>query len=261
MDQNFSFHGLGKTSNGKFNELVGRLKYKIQRSQTTVPGFIIGLSGSDSVLAFLLLYRAAEEMGFPERVVGVNYVGANRRKVGWFEEQIFPWLKKVCPKAELVVATPLGGNQDQQRWADLHLRALNEVHHNEAGEPNIVARLAGENLWVCGAMNLTEKRLGKYSMLSTAVSVSPIQTLSKTKVLAILADLGAPTVLLQKARLPDCLCGREELAANNIELIDRILDYDPTVSEEPAELVAKLCEYIRQAKGDNDFKTRIPYVI
>lgn len=73
----------------KFEGLVNRLVAKIEFSQTPVPGFMIGLSGSDSILAFLVLYEALQRRGMEDRLVGIHYKSG---KPTWFENDIFPWL-------------------------------------------------------------------------------------------------------------------------------------------------------------------------
>lgn len=244
----------------KYNSLVERLMNKIDRSQIPVPGFIMGLSGSDSILAFLLLYEACDRKNLGDRVLGIHYISENHRKLTWFEEHIIPWLDARCPKATIIIQTPLGGNQDQQRWADLHLRALNEFRYGSKGM-EIRPRETGDNYWVAGAMNATEKLLGKYSILANSVSIQPIQTVLKSQVLVMCEELGVPEIAIRYARIPDCLCGRDELAANNIELIDKILTFDPDVMNYDQKLVATMYQYIRDLKKTNDFKMRIPYVV
>jgi NH3-dependent NAD+ synthetase len=245
----------------KYDSLVNRLVYKIQNSQVEVPGFILGLSGTDSILSFALLYAALDEIygerEMPIRLWGIHYTSNNSRRQSWFELEVIPWMKEKFPGSQIEVYEPMGGNQDQQRWADLHYRALNAISNDKwIDRPN------GTNYWVAGSMNATEQVLGNYSMLSTAVSIQPIQTVYKSMVMAICKDvLDVPEVVLRKARIPDCLCGRDELASNNIELIDKILVNDPEFMDNDPALVKTLCSWIQDLKKSNGFKTRIPYKI
>ena len=240
----------------KYDDRVNRLASKIGMSQTPVPGLIVGLSGTDSVVAFVMCYDALERTGRGDRLLGVHYVSKFPTN-SWFATGMVQWLFQRCPKATVAVHIPLGGNQDQQRWADLHLRALNRI------EPNgkIIALEAEDTYWVVGTINATEKELGLYSLLATAVSVQPIITLYKSAIIEICHELGVPDIAIEYSRLPDCLCGRDELAADNIELIDAILTntIDPT-QHDPV-LLNRLFQYVRESKADYGFKTRIPYVI
>lgn len=69
--------------------------------------------------------------------------------------------------------------------------------------------------------------------------------------------MGIPNIALEKSQIPDCLCGRDELAAKNIEVIDDILTHkvDPTTPS-----LSTLLSYVRDTKRDNAFKDRIPYI-
>ena len=240
----------------KFHALVDRLVRKMELSQTPVPGFIIGLSGTDSLVAFLIGYEACKIRGMPERMMGVHYVNMRRRKPTWFEEGVIPWLRQRCPEATILVAEPLGGNQDQQRWADLHLRALNDIDNGA-----IRSLAPGQNYWLMGSINATERLLGKYAMLATCVSLQPIQTLYKSAILKICEELGVPQIAIDNARIPDCLCGRDELAANNIELIDEILTFRVNPEDHDPDLLNQMYQYIRDLKAQNDFKTRVPFLV
>lgn len=241
----------------RYLDRVYRLSHKIKQSQTPVPGFIMGLSGTDSVVAFLMAYDAMAIHGKAHRVCGVHYVDQGRKTESWFAKGVIPWLRERCPDATITIVSPLGGNQDPQRWADLHLRALNHVDENGW----VTARTQEESFWVVGTINATEKALGQYSLLASAVSVQPLMTLYKSSIIEICQDLGVPEIAIRYSRLPDCLCGRDELAAENIETIDDIITsrIDPT--QHDPELLAKLFRYVRENQEDYGFKSRIPYVI
>lgn len=239
----------------KFEDRVNRLANKIGMSQTPVPGFIMGLSGTDSVVAFIMCYEALKRHNKQHRLRGIHYVKSHT--LSWFQNGVIPWLQERCPEARIDVFEPLGGNQDQQRWADLHFRALNRI--DVRGRPHALDE--EDTYWVVGTINATEKHLGKYSVLATAVSVQPLMTLYKSDIIKICVDLGVPEIAIEKSRLPDCLCGRDELAANNIELIDDILRFNVDPSQHSPELLAKLYEYVKLSIQDYGFKQRIPYVI
>jgi hypothetical protein len=245
----------------KFLRARDRLVAKMRMSQTPVPGLLMGLSGTDSIIAFTLVYEAAEIMGIADRVWGIHYADHQRRKPTWFEANILWWLARHCPSAKVECLSPLGGNFDPQRWADLHLRALNHVAVDEFGSVKVTVRDPGENFWVVGTMNNTEKALGTYTALAKSVSVQPINVFSKTEILELCRLFEVPAVAEEYARIPDCFCGRDELAAQNIEAIDAILTARIDPRQHDPDLLAKLYEYIRETKALNGFKDRTPYFV
>ncbi|AXQ68918.1 NAD synthetase [Caulobacter phage CcrPW] len=251
----------------KFQNLVTRLKIKIKQSQTPVPGFIIGLSGTDSLTAFYALLTAVRELeaeGFRRVPIrALHYINAGRATPSWFEAAAATWIKEVAgDEVVLEVVVPLGDNHDQQRWADIHLRALNAVESHEGmliSKP--IPFEPGSNFWVVGCTNLTEFTLGKFSLLSDSVSIQPIRSLWKSEIMVICERLNVPKPVMEAARMGDCFCGREELAAENIELIDAILrnDFDPAAHD--SDLLKKLIDYVRETKRAFDFRQRVPYIV
>jgi NH3-dependent NAD+ synthetase len=247
----------------RLDAVTNRLVDKIGMSQTPVPGFMIGLSGTDSIVAFTVLAsalaRARGKFGTPFRLVGIHYVSAGRRP-GRFQDLVIPWLAERHPEAELIVTEPLGGNQDQQRWADLQLRSVNEVRRTEDGV-RITALDESERYWVAGTINATEHALGKHSVLANAVSMQPIRSLWKTDVMRACEMLEVPQEIIDDARLPDCLCGRDEIAAQHIELIDDILRYRFDPRDHDPELMITLMGWISDRKREGGFRQRIPYIV
>lgn len=244
----------------KFDTLIDRLSQKVRLSANPVPGFILGLSGTDSLLAFILFNEVAKNHPYlANRIYGIHYVNENRKKPSWFEESIIPWLKETYPDSRIEVHTPLGGNYDQQRWADLHLRALNEIVVNGFGEKKVKSLEPGMNFWVSGCTNATEKALGKYSMLSSSVSIQPIQTFYKSEVLDLCKEYNVPEIALEMSQIPDCFCGREEIAAHNVRLIDDIITYRLDPSKYDPALLAEVYSYVQETKRANDFKNRTPF--
>jgi NH3-dependent NAD+ synthetase len=241
----------------KFNSTVDRLVAKMGLSQARVPGFIMGLSGTDSTVAFLLTKAALAKMGMADRLLGIHYVHPERRRKGWFEEHMIPWLRAAAPSATILVESALGGNNDQQRWGDLHTRALHPIIDGKPGP----LYAEGENYWLCGTVNATEKALGTYSMLANAVSVQLVQTFWKSEIIALCEHLGVPEIAVENARLPDCLCGRDEIASANIEVIDQILRSTIRPSAHDPVLLDTLYDYIADTRRVNGFKQRIPYLL
>lgn len=244
----------------KFDNIVTRLSQKITMSQTPVPGFILGLSGTDSIMTFILLYKAAQLHGMQDRVYGIHYISGMQKKPGWFEANIIPWLKENYPGARIEVQIPQGGNQDQQRWADIHLRSLNSITYDGNGGTRAIRALdAGQNYWVAGCINATEKALGKYSILSKSVSLDPLISLYKSEVIDLCREYNVPDIAIQMSELPDCLCGREEIAALNIKLIDEIITFKVDPLKYPPELLAEVYAYVQETRAANAFKNRVPF--
>lgn len=248
----------------KFNALVGRLIQKIKVSQAPVPGFIVGLSGTDSIVAFVALYTAMQQAKLQKpRLYGVHYISKAAAPSTTFEREGFPFLRALCPEAVVELAVPAGGNRDPQRWADLHLRSLSHVSYAERSgvDPIVQPREAGENYWIAGTINATEHAMGKHSLLANTVSIQPIRSLWKSEIMALCQEWQVPQAIIDAARIPDCMCGRDELAAENIELIDAILrnDFDP--SQHDPILLKKLIDYVRDQKRDGGFRQRVPYLV
>ena len=229
-------------------------------SLTPVPGFILGLSGTDSILTFILLYKAMKNHGLENRLWGIHYVSGMRKKPDWFESNIIPWLKENYPEARVSVEIPIGGNQDQQRWADLHLRALNTITYDgNGGTQAIRAHNQGENYWVAGCTNATERALGTYSIMAKSVSMDPIASMYKSEVIDVCRELGVPEIAIEMSETPDCFCGRAEIAAKNIKLVDEIISFKLDPLKYPPELLAEVYAYVQETKKANDFKNRTPF--
>lgn len=232
----------------KFNNVITRLTNKVKMSANPVPGFIVGLSGTDSIVTFILLNEVSKTEGY--KVLGVHYVDRVPAPNSLFMRETFPWLKEKFPEAIIQVsqtscensARADNGNLDQIRWGDLHYRAVEQRY------------------WTASTVNATEKALGTFGIMANSASIAPIISLYKSEVLQICEEYGVPSVVIAASRLPDCICGREEFAAENIELIDEILRYNLS-KDYSGELIKKAMDYVRDTKRANDFKTRTPYTV
>lgn len=227
--------------NIKFNQRVDRLADKIAISKTPVPGFVMGLSGTDSIVAFLVCYEALKKHNKQDCLIGLHFVETDTIAT-WFWKEIIPWLKDRCPEAYIRVSH-LRYNDEEDRW------------HSLKAEANV------DNYWVAACINATEKFLGTYSILSKSASIWPVATLWKTDILQICSDLDIPKIAMNMARIPDCICGRDELAAENLELIDEIIQFKADTTKHDPELLKKLFEWVRDTKSQYDFKDRTPYLI
>lgn len=244
----------------RIDDVVDRLVHKMDMSQTPVPGFVVGLSGTDSLVAFDILHKALDRQSKATRLYGVHYVDPALRP-GAFARDAMPWVRERYPAARLSIVPPLGGFHDPQRWADLQLRALNNLEIDGNGDVKVVPLPGNMTYWVSGTINATEHALGKHSIGANAVSVQPIRSLWKTDVLKACEALGVPQTIIDNARLPDCLCGRDEIAAEHIELIDDILRHRIDVRAHDPELMMTLMQWVADRKRDGGFRGRIPYIV
>ena len=240
-----------------------------------VPGLMLGVSGTDSILAYLVCARAFESLGRGERVVGLHYgapfppenktpdevarIVSMSPSYRWVARSIVPWLQAQSKGALCSTDSSIDFNDDYQRWAALFRASLNGALRTEPLPP-------GENYWVVGTRNATEKALGSYSNVSGAVSVQPLQHLWKSEILTLCAWLGVPRQAIEKSRQVDCDCGRFDIAANNIEQVDWVLmQRQGLVSQEwlqrnvAESLLAQLESFVDNQVAYARFKKEIPY--
>ena len=241
-----------------------------------MPGVVVGISGTDSILTFLACAKAYEMLGRGDRVIGVHY-GAPFPPVDktaeeaariltinpsyrWVARAIVPWLQQQAPKAQVLVESGIDYNDDYQRWAALFRSSLNGISRTEMLTPE-------QGFWVAGTRNATEEALGTYSNISGAVSLQPIVGLWKSEVLKICQALGVPSLAIDKSRQVDCDCGRYDLAADHIEEVDFILmarqgQLSPAwlQANVEAELLGKLEAFVTDQIRYAAFKKEIPYL-
>ena len=242
------------------------------------PGVILGISGTDSILSFLLCAEAFRRAGRGNRVLGVHYgtpyplvgktaedliklqkmIETTSPSLMWVPRILLPWLKERCPEAELTVDNVVPGRSDHSRWADISERALNGAHPKEPLNPE-------GTYWICGTRNRTEDVLCTYSNLSCAAVLQPLVHLWKSDVLRLCRELGVPGIALEKSRQVDCDCGRFDLAAGHIEEVDLLLQYTEGVpgtdtSSIPEDLQNDLMAFINEQRRYAGFKKRIPYM-
>lgn len=253
----------------RFMDVVGWIARMIR--EKNMPGVIVGISGTDSILTFLACARAFEIAGRGDRVLGVHYGAAfppadkTAEEVArilsvnpsyrWVARVIVPWLQEQAPKAAVLTDSSIDFNDDYMRWAALFRSSLGGAARTEM--------LAAEQCyWVAGTRNATEEALGTYSNISGAVSLQPIIGLWKSDVLKICQWLGVPQLAIDKSRQVDCDCGRYDLAADHIEEVDLVLKARagliPAAQVAP-DLLEKLQEFVTQQCDYAAFKKEIPY--
>lgn len=231
-----------------------------------MPGIIVGVSGTDSLVVFLAAYAAYKELGKPEAVMAVNFThpGAATKIAcagdddkDWFARHIMPWLQQVAPDARYVVDDSIPFSDDNKRWGNIFSRAISdtELNHGMLGKYRLVA----------GTRNRTEAVLGTYTLLSRSPSLQPIEHLYKTQVLDICAQLNVPDIAIRKSREVDCDCGRFEVQANHMDALDHYImaqqgDLDPAYLDTmDADVLAAVRNFYIEERENNAFREKVPY--
>lgn len=251
-----------------FNALVQWLHDEIIVKRGA-PGLLIGLSGTDSVVAFLAAYKAFEKAGKPNRVLGVHFAPSEEflddhpeAEVHlWFSKEVIPWLRQQAKEAEIVIDTSIDWRGDGLRWGAL---ADLSVVSNERKR---VMRLPEDQFWIVGTRNRSEDTLKTYSNASMLASLQPLIGLWKSEILQISEYLKVPQVAVTKSCETDCICGRMRLPAMHIKEVDTLL------MVRRGELIQKyvddniqfdlqrlLSRYIEDQIAKSSFKGSIPYV-
>lgn len=232
------------------------------------PGFLIGLSGTDSVVAFLAAARAFEKAGKPNRVLGVHFAPSEdfiydhpEAEVHlWFSEQVVPWLREQAKGAMVVIDTTIDWRCDGQRWGTL--LDLSVVSTERTRQ----MRLPEEQYWVVGTRNRSEDTLFNYSNASMAASLQPILHLWKSEILQISEHLNVPQITIAKSCETDCICGRLRLPSQHIREVDLLLmvrrgELSSTYMETniAPDLNRLLNKFIEAQIAAGNFKRDIPY--
>lgn len=243
-------------------------------SQTVIdkyrcPGVLVGLSGTDSLVAFLAAYRAYERAGRGDHVMGIHFAPSEDFLYDypeaeahlWFSREILPWLAAEAPKAAIRVDTSIDWRFDGLRWG-----MLADIASVDWQDERRRMRPSDQKFWVCGTRNRSEELLYNYSNASLLASLQPLVKLWKSEILTLASHLGVPQLAVSKSCETDCLCGRDWLRANHPKELDLVLmssvgllDQQYVVSHVSPDLFTQLAAYVdlRIAKGS--FKRRIPY--
>lgn len=228
------------------------------------PGFLVGLSGTDSIVTFLAAAKACEKAGLHNRAMGIHFAPSEDFLADypesevhlWFKDQVIPWLRQRAMIATIAVNTSVDWRCDGLRWGTL--MDLSVVKDN----PKRMMRLPEDQFWVVGTRNRTEDTLLNYSNASMAASIQPIIHLWKSDILQISELLGVPQIAITKSCETDCICGRQALAANHIKEVDMILKEragELAVLDIEPFLRAQLVKYIDAQIKANSFKKSIPH--
>lgn len=252
-----------------FQRLVSWIKNRTVKDK--MPGIIVGVSGTDSLIVFLAAYQAFKELNRPEAVMAVNFVHpgtlqktndgqitcAGNDDKEWFARDIMPWLEKIAPGAQFVLDDTIPFSDDNKRWGNIFSRAISDTKLNHG--------MLGNYRLVAGTRNRSEAALGTYTLLSRAPSLQPIEHLYKTQILDICHYLNVPKIAIDKSREVDCDCGRFDVQAQHLDALDYYImsqqgDLAPAYLEtlDPDILSAVRNFYIEE-RENNLFREKVPY--
>lgn len=256
------------TSADTFKKVVDWLHDEIIQAKQA-PGLLVGLSGTDSIVAFLAAYKALERVNKADRLLGVHFAPSKEfledypeaESHRWFSIEIIPWLRKQAPHANIEVDTSIDWRYDGLRWGAL-------ADESVMDRSNRRMRSSENKYWIVGTRNRTEHLLYNYSVASKVASVQPIVDLWKSDILDICEYLKVPALVINKSCEADCICGREELRARFGKELDIVLSthvntlqiVDPRYTNMNPVLRQQLEEYIKDRMKKGAFKEQIPYV-
>lgn len=251
-----------------FQRVVSWIKNRAEKDK--MPGIIVGVSGTDSLVTFLAAYQAFEQLGRPEHVTAVNFVHNGQKEnieqgiqcagdddTDWFAREVMPWLKGIAPKADYVLDDTIPFSDDNKRWGNIFSRAIDDTNLNHG--------LSGNYQLVAGTRNLTEAVLGTYTLISRNPSLQPIEHLYKTQILQICDALGVPQIALDKSREVDCDCGRFDVQAHHLDALDHFImtqrgDLDPAFLDTlDSDILTAVRSFYVEERENNKFREQIPY--
>lgn len=233
------------------------------------PGLMVGLSGTDSLVAFIACYEALKEAGKVDRLLGIHFAPSEdflcdhpeAETHNWFKDQIVPWLRERCPGARIEVDTSIDWRLDGARWGKmLDMSILTVDDHDQRH-----MRPHDEKYWIVGTRNRTEHILFTFSRASLAASMQPLVHLWKSEILQVSYYLGLPKIAVEKSCEADCICGRERLPAKHVRELDTLLAIHERELPEsaanyiPADLRLQLQVYAMDQIARCSYKARIPY--
>jgi len=202
----------------------------------TAPGLVVSLSGTDSMLTFVLCAMALEKLGRDphQDLIGIHFRTErdedNWPPTGWLSKYgcVQVWQQ---PKYEDQAA-------DIKRWERIQSFAI------ENGRP-----------WIVGSRNATEAAIGDFSIASNCCSLFPIVGLYKTEVLNICHLLGLPLVEINRSLNPDPDCdvacmfqNRRVVQSDCLTLMNLALLPEGDRLEVPSNLRAIYDEKVRQGE-------------
>lgn len=206
-----------------FDALVAWTQNKA--TEQRAPGFVVGLSGTDSILTFLVCAKALENLGRPQNLVGLNFehetkneddghngVVCLKQTYNWVAHEIFPYLQQMAPQASLEINNLIPHSDENLRNGYIQSRAVRDL--------NPRAGLSGTYLLWAGSRNATEDALGLFTQSSKAAAILPLKTIPKSAVLQLCAYFNVPQIAIDKSREVDCDCGRFEVQANHLMELD-----------------------------------------
>jgi len=215
-----------------------------------IPGFVVGLSGTDSILSFMICYHAIKiQPNQNVKLIGVHYQPVLEED-RWFIEEIIPFFNRY--DEDIVIEVPLVSPRinSYDMWSNLIRRSLDE------------------KLLVVSSKNLTEQYLGTYSNAMRMASFEPISDIYKSEVISLCRELTIPKVAIEKSMMPDCACGRDQLQALFPELTDEIIKFRKGIHKTTQRLekfdpywVEQVEKFVDETHEKYNYKNEIPYKV
>jgi hypothetical protein len=203
------------------------------------PGLVLGVSGTDSGLAYRICTDAWKVAGKdPAAVVGIHY-GTTHRKWDWFKQYGTFAIRRPSKKNHI--------EEDVYRWAGLQTYAVKNRH------------------WLVGTRNKTEQLTGDYSNASQVAVIQPIVALWKSEVFELCKRISMPQEIIDSGWMGDpfCTCHRPGLLGR-LEDCETALAYR---AGERALFVHEMKAYEEAAAfldmnflPGKEFKSKIPYI-
>lgn len=204
------------------------------------PGLVIGLSGTDSALAYLLCSKALEIAGKDkDSLVGIHY-GEEYDFKDYFGQY----------GAVEVVKLPEDGflETDIYRWAAIQTYAM---EHRS---------------WIVGTRNKTEHLLGDYSNASLVAVMQPLSRLWKSEVLALCEQLQMPREMITASCLgdPKCYCHKPGLLRrlSDCETVLALQQKERELGEitpEEKNTLHQCSQFLTMYAEAKTYKSKIPY--
>jgi len=204
------------------------------------PGLVVGLSGTDSALAYSLCSKGLELAGRDRNsLMGIHY-GDEYDFEDYFKQY------------GMVQVVNLPDNKfletDSYRWAAIQTYAM---EHRS---------------WIVGTRNKTEYLLGDYSNASLVAVMQPLSALWKSEVLALCEQVGMPKEMIAASCLgdPKCYCHKPGLLRrlSDCETVLALQEKERELGEiTPAEKATLLqcSQFLSMYMEGKTYKSKIPY--
>lgn len=219
-----------------FNSLVDWTAQTVKDA----PSLVVGLSGTDSALAYVLCSKALEAAGKDKNaLMGMHY--GDEYDFGDYFKQYGSVQVVDLPKNTFL-------EQDIYRWAAIQTYAM---EHQS---------------WIVGTRNKTEQLLGDYSNASLVAVMQPLLPLWKSEVLALCKHLGMPEKMITASCLgdPKCYCHKPGLLRrlSDCETVLALQQKERelgNITPEENNVLRQCNQFLAMYTDTKTYKSKIPY--